>query len=212
MGNRIILDKMSPEIQYLCQNDVFLCNIINKIGILEYDINDNPYEFLVHEIIEQMLSQKAGCKIFQRLVNLCNGNISPEVIAELSDEDIKSIGTSNSKVSYIRNITNAVLSQDINFNDLYDMDDNEVFKKLTSIKGVGKWTANMYLIFVFNRKDILPTNDAAFLQAYKWLYRTDDVSEKSIREKCKIWKPYSSIAARYLYIALDTGLVKKKDD
>lgn len=68
----------------------------------------------------------------------------------------------------------------------------------------------MYLIFVLNRMDILPTNDAAFLKAYKWLYKTDDLSDASIRKRCKKWKPYSSIASRYLYRALDGGFTKEE--
>lgn len=68
----------------------------------------------------------------------------------------------------------------------------------------------MYLIFVLNRLDILPTNDAAFLQSYGWLYKTTDCSETTIQNRLKKWKPYSSIAARYLYRALDAGLTKKE--
>lgn len=90
------------------------------------------------------------------------------------------------------------------------MNDSEVFKYLTSFKGIGKWTTNMYLIFVLNRMDILPTNDTAFLQSYECLYKTTDRSDTSIRKKCKKWKPYSSIASRYLYRALDTGLTKEE--
>ena len=68
----------------------------------------------------------------------------------------------------------------------------------------------MYLIFVLDRQDILPTNDAAFLQAYQWLYKTTDIRENEIKKKCKKWKPYSSIASRYLYRALDSGLTKQE--
>ncbi|MCC8014242.1 MAG: hypothetical protein LIO87_03520 [Eubacterium sp.] len=78
------------------------------------------------------------------------------------------------------------------------------------ILGIGKWTAKMYLIFVLDCPDVLPVEDAAFLQAYKWLYKTEDCSEKSVYKKCKKWKPYSSIAARYLYRALDMGYTKKE--
>jgi DNA-3-methyladenine glycosylase II len=69
----------------------------------------------------------------------------------------------------------------------------------------------MYLIFVLNRLDVLPFEDGAFLQAYKWLYATDDVKPRHITERCALWKPYSSLAARYLYHALDYGLTKDVD-
>lgn len=78
-----------------------------------------------------------------------------------------------------------------------------------ALHGIGKWTAKMYLIFVLDRQEILPYEDIAFLQSYEWLYKTKDRSKKSIEKKCKKWKPYSSIASRYLYKALDTGLTKE---
>ncbi len=68
----------------------------------------------------------------------------------------------------------------------------------------------MYLIFVLDRPDILPTEDVAFLQAYEWLYKTKDRSKESVEKRCKKWKPYSSVAARYLYRALDSGLTKEE--
>lgn len=88
------------------------------------------------------------------------------------------------------------------------MSDQEIIRELTSIKGIGIWTAKMYLIFVLDRPNVLPYEDGAFLQAYRWAYKTDNLSPDAIKKKCKKWSPYSSIAARYLYRALDTGLTK----
>ena len=211
MGEIITLDSNSPEIQYLCKKDKRLAKVISMIGPITYETHDeDPYKFLVHEIIEQMLSIKAGNIIFSRLVDLCDGEVTPSQVNKLTDEQIKSIGTANSKVAYIRSITDAVLNGELDFGSLIKMNDSDVFKYLTSFKGIGNWTANMYLIFVLNRMDILPTNDAAFLQSYEWLYKTTDRSDASIRNKCKKWKPYSSIASRYLYRALDSGLTKEE--
>lgn len=211
MGEIIILDNNSPEIQYLCKKDKRLAKVISMVGPITYETHgEDPYEFLIHEVIEQMLSLKAGNKIFSRLVDLCDGKITPSKVNKLSDNQIKSIGTANSKVSFIRSITNAVLNGELDFKSLKEMNDSDAFKYLTSFKGIGKWTANMYLIFVLNRMDILPTNDAAFLQSYEWLYKATDRSDISIRKKWKKWKPYSSIASRYLYRALNLGLTKEQ--
>jgi DNA-3-methyladenine glycosylase II len=89
------------------------------------------------------------------------------------------------------------------------LSDEEVSKRLTSIKGIGNWTAKMYLLFFLQREDILPYEDGAFLQSYKWLYNTSKVDKESITKRCKKWKPYTSIGARYLYKALDNGLVNE---
>ena len=113
-------------------------------------------------------------------------------------------------MGYIRSLTNAVEAGRLIFDDLTDMTDEQVINKLTTIRGIGKWSAKMYLIFALNRQDILPTEDVAFLQSYEWLYKTRDRSEEAVKKKCRKWKPYSSIAAQYLYKALDMGLTKEE--
>lgn len=101
-----------------------------------------------------------------------------------------------------------VTNNQIDFALLETLPDREVIKYLTAIKGIGNWTAKMYLIFFLQREDVLPYEDVAFLQAYKWLYNTKVVKPESIGRRCRIWKPYTSIGARYLYRALDSGLTK----
>lgn len=211
MSDVVVLDSTSQPIQYLCQKDKRLAKVIAAVGPISYTPHtEDVYSFLVHEIIEQMLSVKAGAKIYGRLEDLCDGIITPEKVNALTDEQIKSIGTSSSKVSYIRSLTIAVETGELVFEDLAGMSDEMVIKKLTAIRGIGKWSAKMYLIFALNRQDILPTEDVAFLQSYEWLYKTKDRSEEAVKKKCKKWSPYSSIAARYLYRALDMGMTKDK--
>lgn len=206
----ITLNAESKSIQHLCKKDKRLAKVISMVGPISYFPYEDGFAFIVHEIIEQMLSIKAGAKIYARLEDLCNGNISVESIDSLTDEQILSIGTSSSKVAYIRGVTEAVKAGIIDFSTLPLMNDKEVMKVLTSLKGIGNWTAKMYLIFVLDRPDILPIEDVAFLQAYEWLYKTKDRSKESVEKKCKKWKPYSSVAARYLYHALDSGLTKEE--
>ncbi len=211
MSEIITLDINSPPVQYLCKKDKRLAKVISIVGPITYSPhNEDPFAFLVHEIIEQMLSVKAGSKIYKRLLELCGENITPTAISDLSDSELRTIGTSQNKVSYIRALTNAVISNSLCFDSLTDMSDKDVIKELTRIKGIGNWTAKMYLIFVLNRDDILPVEDVAFLQSYKWLYKTDTVVPENIKRKCKKWKPYSSIASRFLYHALDGGFTKKE--
>ena len=206
----ILLDLNSPPVQYLCKKDKRLAKAVSMVGTITYTPHTDGYAFLVHEIIEQMLSIKAGQKIYNRLESLCGGQIIPTVIATLSDLEIRGTGTSNSKVTYIKNMTDAVITGKINLNALQTLSDEEVRENLTSLRGIGDWTAKMYLIFVLNRPDVLPFEDGTFLQSYKWLYKTDDCSPASIKKRCTKWKPYSSIAARYLYRILDLGYTKEE--
>ncbi len=209
MAEPITLSMNTPSVQYLCKKDKRLAKVINMVGPITYTTHaDDPYAFLVHEIIEQMLSIKAGAKIFGRLSDLCNTNIVPATISQLTDDQLKSTGTSQNKVAYIRALTDAITDGNLCLNSLFECPDKDVIKELTRIKGIGNWTAKMYLIFVLNREDVLPIEDIAFLQSYKWMHKTEDISKESIRKKCKKWKPYSSIASRFLYCALDYGLTK----
>lgn len=212
MQEIITLDMNTPSVQYLCRKDKRLAKLVSMVGSISYEphCHDDTYAFLIHEVIEQMLSIKAGRKIYRRLEDLCNGTVTAEKVSQLSDEQIKSIGTASSKVRCIRGITDAVMCGDLDFEKIHYLSDDEILEELTKLYGIGNWTAKMYLIFVLDRQDVLPYEDVAFLQGYKWVYKTDDVSPESIKKKCRKWKPYSSIAARFFYKALDAGMTKEE--
>ena len=207
---KVILNSTSIEVATLMKKDKRLAKVISLVGSIEYSVHQDNYSFLVHEIIEQMLSVKAGNQIYNRLLTLCDGSVTPETINVLTNDEIKSIGTARSKVLSIRALTNEIISGKLDFDELKSLPDNEVVSRLMKIRGIGWWTAKMYLIFVLDRPDVLPSEDVAFQQVYKWLYKTEDVSKKAIEAKCRKWKPYSSTAARYFYRALDMGLTKQE--
>lgn len=210
MSDIITLSNEHPAIQYLCSKDKRLAKVISMVGTITYKPYVDSYAFLVSQIIGQMLSNKVADVIYSRLLGLCNGEINPRSVSSLTDDEIKSIGTASAKVRYIRALTVAVESGEIEFNKFPSMTDKEVIKQLTAIHGIGQWSAKMYLIFVLNRPDVLPYEDVAFLQGYAWVYKTSDFSKVGIEKKSKKWKPYRSIAARYLYRALDMGLTKSE--
>ena len=211
MSNKVItLNQDTTSVKYLCQKDKRLAKIISMVGPITYSTHEDPYVFVIHEIIEQMLSVKVANIIYDRLVALCGGKISVTAISNLTDSEIKGIGTATSKVRFIRSLTDVIIHDPQFFKKLEGLSDEEVFKKLTVIKGIGPWTAKMYLMFVLDRQNILPYEDVAFLQAYGWAYKTSDYSPASIKKKCRKWQPYSSIAARYMYRALDSGFTKEE--
>ncbi len=206
---KFVISINDESVQYLSRKDKKLSKVIDVIGDIECNIHPEPFEFVVGEIVGQMLSSKAANVITNRLKTLCNDTISVDTINNLSVDELRDIGISKAKSQYILNFKNAVISGSIDFDRLNDMSDEDVMKCLMSVHGIGSWTSKMYLIFVLQRPDVLPYEDGAFLQAYKWLYSPKDLSKESVIRKCKRWHPYSSIAARYLYRALDTGLTKQ---
>lgn len=210
MVDAITLDENSESIKYLCARDKRLAKAIRMIGPISYKLQSNSYAYLTREIIEQMLSMKAAMAIYKRMENLCGGSVTPKSVNALSNEQIQNIRISRSKVLYIRNLADAVESGEIEFDKLPGLSDDEIIKRLTKVRGIGTWTAKMYLIFVLDRQDILPYEDMAFLQGYGWIYKTKDFTSAAVSKKCKKWKPYASIAAPLYVCGLRFGTDQKR--
>lgn len=199
------------RISYLKEKDNRLSKVIDAVGELnskQYNQSTDSFFFLVREIVGQMISANVKKTIFSRLLSLCNNELTPNNVCKLRLEELRGIGLSQSKSKYIHNLAWLVAENKINFDSLSQLPDEEVRKELMKIEGIGNWTSKMYLIFFLNREDVLPNEDGAFLQAYKWLYNTKIIKKESIEKRCKKWKPYTSLGAKYLYRALDTGLTK----
>lgn len=209
--NEITYKTDSLEIQALCKADARLALVIKHYGDLSYTPHPDPFAHTVENIIGQMLSNKAADAIATRLYKLCGGELTLASILRLDIPSLRSIGISGQKAEYIMLMAELLHDKPDFFDTLVHLPDIEVIKKLTALRGIGPWSAKMYLIFVLNRLDVLPYEDGAFLQSYKWLYETDNVKSPSIIERCEMWKPYSSLAARYLYRALDSGMTRNTD-
>lgn len=205
-----ILNKQHPAVQYLCSKDKRLAKLIDMVGEIEYRTQSDCFTRLVRSIINQMLSNKAAHTIGGRVAALCGGSITPENLLKLDREKLRGAGLSYTKADNILGIAKAATDGSLDFTNFPNMTDEEVMKELTRLRGIGTWSAKMFLIFTLNRMDILPYEDVAFLQTYAWLYKTDDLRPSAIIKRCKKWKPYSSIAARYFYYALDMGLTKQE--
>jgi len=204
----VSLNRKAPEIQYLIKKDTRLDKLIDLVGEITYLPYKDEYSFLVSTIVGQMLSNKVADVLYQRILNVC-GEVSPYIISITDKDMLRSTGISQRKVETIIDLTQKVLSNEIAFADYCKMSDDQIIKALTSVKGIGTWSAKMYLIFVLDRKDVLPYEDGAFIQAYRWLYNTKKFNRDDIVKRCKKWSPYSSYAARYLYKALDSGFTKQ---
>ena len=210
MRNIYVLNKLCPEVQYLCKKDKRLEKLIDMVGEIEYRVQPDYFARLVYSIINQMLSNKAAHVIGCRVADFCGGTISPDSLLKLNREKLRSAGLSYAKADNILGIAKAATDGILDFSSFPNMTDEEVIRNLTHLRGIGVWSAKMFLIFTLNRMDVLPYEDVAFLQTYAWLYKTDDLRPATINKRCKKWKPYSSIAARYFYYALDMGLTKQE--
>ncbi len=162
-----------------------LAKLISYIGDIECNVHSDSYAFIMSEIVGQMLSNKVAKVINSRLLDSCDGVISIDKVSRLSFEQLKIIGLSKAKFKYIIEFTKAVNEGTLNLSSLHLLSDDKVIYELARIRGIGTWTAKMYLLFVLQSSDVLPIEDVAFLQGYKWLYRTDDVSKDSVIKNVK---------------------------
>lgn len=209
-GNVRTFTLNSPEILALCASDARLSILIRRYGDLTYSLHTNEFIFFVETIIGQMLSSKAADAIAARMYTICGGTLTIDAILNLEPHILKSIGISGLKSQYILRFAETIRKNPDFFAVLKDASDTEIIRRLTTLHGIGTWSAKMYLVFVLDRPDVLPYEDGAFLQAFKWLYGTMEIKPALIEKRCEPWRPYASLAARYLYRALDEGLTKDK--
>jgi len=181
----------------------FIKNFGDEIDALDrYD--DNFAIALCNLIIEQQISFKAAITIKKKFANLIKSFSNKEII-KLDNDTIKSIGLSYRKVSYIKNILRFFEEEKIEFNKL---NDEGITKKLCSIKGIGPWTAEMFLLFIFHRPDIFSFGDIALINSVKKNYGIENTSE--IKKLTLMWKPYRSIASLLLWKSIENQLYYKK--
>ena len=188
---------------------------LSKDTVLGEVIENNPlchlhtnridlFTCLCKIIIFQQLSKKAASSIFNRLLLFFEGNpINPDQILTFNKSDLKAIGISSKKIQYIRSIALEATSKNLDLNSFYLMDDQYVIEKLINYKGIGTWSAEMFLIFGLRRPDVFSLKDAGLRKAIKLLYALDDLNNNLILKISSKWRPYRSIASWYLWHSID---------
>ena len=201
------LNHDSVESLFLISADRKLAKAILAIGNFKIEIMKNEFVSLVNFIIGQQLSEKAANTIYQRLFSSVDV-ISPEVLSNTNDIIFKDAGISKMKTSFIKDLSLKIINNEIDFKQLKKADDDFVIKKLTEIKGIGQWTAEMFLIFTLGRKDVMSLNDVGLQRSIKWLYRLDETPDKEMLIKISNkWKPYRSIASLYLWELINRNML-----
>jgi 3-methyladenine DNA glycosylase/8-oxoguanine DNA glycosylase len=191
----------------ICSSDKHLGYLVNLVGDYRLDMRMEYFPALVRSIVGQMLSIKVAQSIWQRVLSLCPG-MKPEVILSVDDELFRSTGLSKSKTLYIKDLAFKVSSGKLDLDSLNLLSDEEVIKALATVKGIGKWTAEMFLIFSLGRPDVLSLNDIGLKRAVKWLYNLDEIPDNAaMTDLGDKWKPYRTAASLYLYEVINRGYI-----
>jgi 3-methyladenine DNA glycosylase/8-oxoguanine DNA glycosylase len=170
---------------------------------MQYD--EPRFHSLAEAIVYQQLNGKAAAQIFKRVTDLAGDPLTPEGILKLSEAQLRSAGLSKQKLTYLRDLASKTHSGLVDFARLPDLPDEQVIEQLTQIKGIGVWTAHMFLMFALRRPDVLPTGDYGIQMAIRKHYRKRKLPKpKDMVKIAKVWAPYRSVACWYLWKSMDT--------
>ena len=195
---------MRKAIHHLKKSDPVLRVIIESVGACRMEFGPPEFASLAESIVYQQLHGKAAATIFKRFAAAAGEPLTPGGILKLSDEQLRAVGLSKQKSAYMKDL--AIKTRDglLDFSKLPGMPDQEVIKHLTQVKGIGVWTAHMFLIFTLKREDVLPTGDYGVQAAMKKHYRKRKMPKPKEMEKiARAWSPYRSVACWYLWRSLD---------
>jgi DNA-3-methyladenine glycosylase II len=224
---------MRKALLYLKKSDPVMRTIIERIGPYRMEFGDPVFHSLAEAIIYQQLNGKAAVTIFNRFAALAGNPLTPEGILKLTPEQMRSVGLSKQKSSYLLDMAERAYRGDLDFTRLPEMTDDEVIKHLTQVNGVGVWTAHMFLMFTLRRQNVLPVGDFGIRMAIYKNYlekkaaravaakakKNGKAAKASARKAkpvkirlpnpeqmekiAKVWEPYRSVASWYLWRTLD---------
>lgn len=199
---------MKKILDHFKKVDPILYLAINRIGNIPIIKPRDPEEYLAalcREIILQQLSDKAGDAIYQRFLSLFpKGKVTLKYVLKLKDEQIRGVGPSWSKVSSIKDLALKVLKKELIFDNLHKLEDEKVIVELTKVKGIGRWTSEMFLMFSLAREDIFSHGDAGLKRALEELYKLENPTKQQIEEIVMKWSPYKTYACLILWRTLDS--------
>jgi DNA-3-methyladenine glycosylase II len=210
-GSRSTPVKASPKaVAALREADPVMAGLIDAHGaVVRRDLKrerpGDAYGTLVRSIVGQQLSTKAAATIYGRLLELFGGHTpTPEQLLAADPDEMRAAGLSHAKVAYLRDLAQHVEDGALELERLPDLSDEEVAAQLTAIKGLGQWTADMFLIFHLGRADILPVGDQGVRRAIQVQYGLRDLPDaKRMQKIAKPWQPYRTLASLYLWSSLD---------
>jgi len=199
---------MRKAVTHLKKSDPILRAIIERVGPCRMEFGPAEFCSLAEAIVYQQLNGKAAVVIFNRFAALAGEPLTPEGILKLTDAQLRSVGLSKQKSAYLKDLAAKTAAGVLNFDKLSEQSDDEVIQHLTQVKGIGVWTAHMFLMFSLRRPNVLPTGDYGVQVAMKKHYKKRKLPKPKDMEKiARAWAPYRSVACWYMWRSLDIKTV-----
>ncbi|MDP6991579.1 MAG: DNA-3-methyladenine glycosylase [Candidatus Marinimicrobia bacterium] len=186
--------------------DYRMGRLIDEFGEAEFNPISNYYESLVRSIVYQQLSGKAAATIYGRFKDLFNTSAfpTPKDVLEIPHESLQSVGLSKQKANYIRDLSEKWDRGEIDLSNVESMSDEEISTELIKVKGIGQWTADMFLMFTLVRPDVFPLGDLGIQKGFMILNKMDRLPKPNeMEEEAEQWRPYRTVAAWYLWKIVD---------
>jgi DNA-3-methyladenine glycosylase II len=199
---------MRKAVTHLKKSDPVLRAIIERVGPCRMEFGPAEFSSVAEAIVYQQLNGKAALTIFRRFAALAGEPLTPEGILKLSDAELRNVGLSKQKSAYLKDLSAKTAEGLLDFARLPELPDEEVIQHLTQVKGIGVWTAHMFLMFSLRRPNVLPTGDYGIQMAMKKQYKKRKLPKPKDMEKiARPWEPYRSVACWYLWRSLDIKTV-----
>ncbi len=193
---------MRRAIDHLKQSDPKLGAVIEAVGPFRMKYMEPTFHSLARSIVYQQLSGKVAAVIFGRLAAAAGDPLMAPAVLAMTEEDLRACGLSKQKAAYIRDL--AAREAEIEFAKLPRLSDELVIRRLTQVKGIGTWTAHMFLMFGLRRRDVLPVGDLGIRMAIQKIYDMRELpAPKQIEQLAGNWRPYCSVASWYLWRSLE---------
>jgi DNA-3-methyladenine glycosylase II len=199
-------EALARAVRTLARRDPVLRPIARRWGAPTFRPHSDYFDTLVDAIVSQQISGAAAASILRKLRAAVGGHFDPRIMADVPDELIRGAGISPQKLSYLRSLVDHVLDGRLELDRLAAMDDAEIVAELTAVRGVGIWTAQMFLIFSLGRLDVLPTGDLGVRKGTQIAYQMGDLPTprqvEAIADE-RGWAPYRSVASWYMWRMLE---------
>lgn len=198
------------EIAYLKSKDKKMAEVIEQVGFIKREVDTDLFSSVIHHIIGQQISTKAQATIWKRMSDNL-GTVNAETILEADPAQLQSFGMTFRKVEYIRDFADKVHSGVFDLEAISEMNDQDAIKELSSLKGIGVWTAEMILLFCLQRPDIFSFDDLAIQRGLRMVYHHRKIDRKLFEKYRRRFSPYCSVASLYLWAVSGGAIPEMKD-
>lgn len=198
-------DHVARALRHLRKSDPVLADVIRRVGPFELQPRRGRFQSLVRSILAQQISTAVARSMLRKLeARLAPNKLTPESLGQLSFDDLRAIGLSRQKATYLQDLTEKVVSKTVRLHRVHRLTDEEIIKELIQVKGIGRWTVQMFLIFCLGRPDVFAPDDFGLRSAIQKLYGLPDLPKRAEAEEIAApWRPHATVASWYLWRSLE---------